>query len=115
MVLGREEAFMRNVVLALLAVCGFATFGTVPAEAIGTRHPFCMQGQGHLALSDCTWDSYQQCQATASGQRLYCIENPYFVAGGDPRAYRGRHRVPRGGYPYDYSPYPFSPYPYSYY
>jgi hypothetical protein len=97
-----EEAFMRKVVLALLAASGFALTHTAPAEAVGTRHPFCLQGREHPALSDCTWDSYEQCQATASGQRLYCIQNPFFVAGGDPRAYRSRHRVPRGGY---YSPY----------
>jgi hypothetical protein len=100
----REETFMRNVFLALLAASGFAMIHTAPAEAVGTRHPFCLQGKEHPALSDCTWDSYEQCQATASGQRLYCIQNPYFVAGD----YRSRHRVPRRGY----SPYPFSPYSY---
>jgi hypothetical protein len=103
---------MRNVVLALLAASGFAMFGTAPAKAVGFDHPFCLQGRDHPALSDCTYDSYWQCQATASGQRLYCIQNPYFVASAYPRGYRGRHRAPRGGYPYDYSPYPYSPYPY---
>jgi Protein of unknown function (DUF3551) len=45
-------------------------------------------------LSNCTFNSYQQCQATASGRFLQCIENPYFNAGG----YRGRGRV-RSVYP----------------
>jgi hypothetical protein len=95
---------MRNLVLALMTASGLAMIGTAPAEAVGTRHPFCMQGKEHPALSDCTWDSYEQCQATASGQYLWCIQNPYFV-GGDPRADRSRHRAPRGGYPQPYSYY----------
>jgi Protein of unknown function (DUF3551) len=100
----REEAFMRNLILVMLAASGLAIISIAPAEAVGTRHPFCMQGKEHPALSDCTWDSYEQCQATASGQRLWCIQNPYFV-GSDPRAYGGRPRAPRGGYPQPYSYY----------
>jgi hypothetical protein len=95
---GQEEASMRKVILALLAASALAMVGTAPAEAVGTRHPFCLQGDDHPALSDCSWDSYEACQATASGQHLWCIQNPFYVAGGDPRAYRGRQRAPRGSY-----------------
>jgi hypothetical protein len=86
-----EETIMRNLVLALLAAGGVAAIGTAPAQAVGTRYPFCMQGQDAPGLSDCKYTSYQQCQATASGRFLYCIENPYYNAGGDPdpRDYRG--------------------------
>jgi hypothetical protein len=82
---------MRNLVLALLAAGGLAIAGTAPAGAVGTRYPFCIQGDEFPALSNCTFTSYQQCQATASGRRLYCIENPYYNPGGDidPRDYRG--------------------------
>ena len=81
---------MRNIVLALLAAGGLAMLGSAPAEAVGNRHPFCLQGDEYPGLSNCTFDSYEQCQATASGRYLQCIENPYFNAGGpDPRAYRG--------------------------
>jgi len=69
---------MRNLVLAMLAASGLAMIGTAPALAVGTRHPFCIQGTEHPGLSNCTFDSYQQCQATASGRFLYCVENPYF-------------------------------------
>jgi hypothetical protein len=87
---------MRNVVLALLAAGGLAAIGAAPAEAVGVRHPFCLQGNEYPGLSNCIWDSYEQCQATASGRFLYCIENPYYKASDDydPRAYRGRNRVP---------------------
>ena len=41
---GRVEVSMRNVVLALLSAGGLAMVGAAPAEAVGTRYPFCIQG-----------------------------------------------------------------------
>ena len=90
---------MRNVVLALLAASGLAMVGAAPAGAVGTRYPFCLQGNDSPGLSNCTFTSYEQCQATASGRFLYCMENPYYNPGVDRRAYRGRNRV-RSVYPY---------------
>jgi hypothetical protein len=90
---------MRNLVLALLAVGGLAMAGTAPANAVGTRHPFCIQGNEFPGLSNCTFDSYEQCQATASGRFLYCMANPYFNPGESyPAAYRDRRRI-RSVYP----------------
>ena len=91
---------MRNVVLALLAAGGLAMVGAAPAGAVGTRYPFCIQGDEQPGLSNCTFTSYEQCQATASGRRLWCIENPFYNPGDgiDPRAYRGPGRV-RSVYP----------------
>ena len=81
---------MRNVILALLAVSGLAVIGAAPAEAVGVRYPFCMQGRDVQGLSDCRYTSYEQCQASASGRFLYCVANPYYNPGGlDPRGYRG--------------------------
>jgi hypothetical protein len=82
---------MRNVVLALLAAGGLAMVGSAPASAVGTQYPFCIQGDEYPGLSNCTFTSYEQCQATASGRNLQCIENPFYNPGGDPdpRAYRG--------------------------
>jgi hypothetical protein len=82
---------MRHVALALLAAGGLAVVGAAPAEAVGTRYPFCIQGNDHPGLSNCTFTSYEQCQASASGRFLYCIENPFYVPDGqpDPRGYRG--------------------------
>jgi hypothetical protein len=101
---GRREAFMRNfkIVLALLAVSGLAVLGSAPAQAVGTRYPFCIQGNDFPGLSNCTFTSYAQCEATASGRFLYCLENPYYIPGGEPRGHRGRNRVPAGYQPYPY-------------
>jgi hypothetical protein len=80
---------MRNLVLALLAAGGLAAIGAAPAEAVGTRYAFCIQGDEFPALSNCTFTSFEQCQATASGRQLRCLANPYYNPGGDPRDYRG--------------------------
>ena len=42
---------MRNVVLALLSAGGLAMVGAAPAEAVGTRYPFCIQGDENPGLS----------------------------------------------------------------
>ncbi len=90
---------MRNLVLVLLAASGLAMIGAAPAAAVGTRYPFCIQGNEYPGLSNCTFTSYEQCQATASGRLLYCVENPYYNPGEpDPGAYHSRHRV-RSVYP----------------
>ena len=85
---------MRNLVLALLSASGLAMVGAAPAEAVGTRYPYCIQGNEIPGLSQCNFTSYEQCQATASGRYLWCIENPYYNPGpeNEPRATRGRDR-----------------------
>jgi Protein of unknown function (DUF3551) len=84
---------MRGAVLALLAAVGLALVGSTPAGAVGTSYPFCIQGDEYPGLSNCTFTSYEQCQATASGRNLQCIENPYYTGGRDPDP--GANRGPR--------------------
>jgi hypothetical protein len=89
---------MRNIFLALAAAGGLVMAGLAPAHAVGTRYPFCLQGDDSPGLSNCTFTSYQQCQATASGRRLYCIANPFYGGGDEPGFYRERRPPP--SYPY---------------
>jgi hypothetical protein len=89
---------MRSIFLAFLAAGGLALAALTPAEAVGNRYPFCLQGDESPGLSNCTFTSYQQCQATASGRRLYCVANPFYGGGGEPGVYRERRPPP--GYPY---------------
>ena len=107
------RTFARNIArgTALLALSLTASTMLVcaPANAYGTRHAFCIQGDEYPGLSACTFDTYAQCLATASGRNLFCIANPYFAgASNDPYAYQNRGRAfPRG-----YVSYPPNPYPY---
>jgi hypothetical protein len=89
---------MRRVFSALLAAGVLALTGIAPAEAVGSRYPFCLQGTDSPGLSNCTFTSYRQCQATASGRLLYCVANPFYAGGGEPDLYRERRPPP--GYPY---------------
>lgn len=96
--------FLRHIALIALAACTFAMLRAAPAEAVGSSHAFCLQGDDYPGLSACTYDTYAQCQATASGRKAYCIANPYFVGEtDDPYAYRNRNRP----FPPDY--YPIAP------
>ena len=88
--------------LALPAVAlGASMMFSTPLHAYGHRHAFCIQGDEYPGLSTCTFDTYAQCLASASGRNLYCIANPYF--GGesdDPYAYQNRgRRLPPGYVP----------------
>ena len=88
---------MRSILLVLLAAGGLVAVGLSPAEAVGSRYPFCLQGDEFPGLSNCTFTSYEQCQASASGRFLYCVANPYYAGGREP-VYRERRPPPPPGY-----------------
>ena len=94
---------MCRAILVLLAAAGLAALAASPAAAVGTRYPFCITGDDQPGLSNCTFTSYEQCQATASGRFLQCIANPYYISESEPpaAAYRplpGRALPPAPGY-----------------
>ena len=79
---------MRNAMLAILAMvaAGAATMaGSDPAAAID--YPYCIQGGGWGVPGDCSYRSYAECMASASGRRVYCNVNPRVAFG---QARRGR-------------------------
>jgi hypothetical protein len=100
---------MRNIVVAALGASAFALVGAAPAHAYGARHAFCIQGSDQYpGLSTCTFDTYEQCLATASGRNLDCIANPYFAGqSDDPYAFQNRNRP----FPPNYVPMPPNIYP----
>lgn len=68
---------MRKTMLAVMTVlaAGAASMvGSAPAAAYD--YPYCLQGQGLGIPGDCSYQTYAQCMATASGRYLYCNINP---------------------------------------
>jgi len=83
---------MRKATLAMLALLatGAATaIGSGPAAAID--YPYCAQGRGVGIPGDCSYTSYRQCMASASGRNLYCNVNPRVAFGQQRRARPSRH------------------------
>ena len=79
---------MRNAMLALtalLTIGGATAIGSGPAAAID--YPYCVQGRGVGIPGDCSYQTYAQCMASASGRGLYCNVNPRAAFG---RQQRGR-------------------------
>ena len=68
---------MRTAMLALLALSS-ATVDTIAGNspAAAYDYPYCLQGRGIGIPGDCSYTSYNQCMASASGRALYCNINP---------------------------------------
>jgi hypothetical protein len=70
---------MRRAFWTLMLCCAASTMGVLPAAA--QDYPFCIKGCDFGGgRGDCSFSSYQQCQATASGRDATCDVNPYFNA-----------------------------------
>ncbi len=77
---------MRNPTMAVLAVlaAGAATFAG-SASAAAYDYPYCVQGRGVGIPGDCSYQTYAQCMASASGRGLYCNVNPRVAFGQQQR------------------------------
>ena len=73
------------VISALLAAGAIMTAGAGPAAAF--EYPYCLQGRDAGIPGDCSYRSYGECMASASGRAAYCNINPR-VAFGPPRRER---------------------------
>ena len=66
----------------LAAACtGFAVSFLVlsPSAAQARNYPYCIKGEFYASgVGDCSFDTYQQCLATASGRIAYCDVNPFY-------------------------------------
>lgn len=80
---------MRKTMFAILTVlaAGTATLaGTAPAAA--HDYPWCVQGKDVGYPGDCSYTTYQQCQASASGRYASCGINPRVAFGVRPQPRR---------------------------
>ena len=80
---------MRNAKLTMLVLlaAGSATMGG-PTPAAAYDYPYCVQGRGVGIPGDCSYQTYQQCMASAAGRGVYCNVNPRAALNQQPR--RGR-------------------------
>jgi hypothetical protein len=70
---------MRKFFLAAIAIGTLAFIGVTPSSAQARDYPFCIKGADYgSAIGDCSFDTYQQCLATASGRKAYCDANPFY-------------------------------------
>ena len=75
--------------LAAVVATGLLVSLDLPAAA--EDGAFCINGFNYDGgLGDCSYSSYAQCQATASGTANSCLANPYFHAKPDTPPARGR-------------------------
>ena len=68
---------MRKLALALAAASPLFTMAAVvstPASALD--YPYCLQGRQTGYPGECSYSSYQQCRASASGRDAVCGINP---------------------------------------
>jgi hypothetical protein len=77
--------------LASLAAGALTIAGAGPAAAID--YPWCIQGRGWGIPGDCSYRTYAECMATASGRNVYCNINPRVAFG----QRRGRPNRDYGG------------------
>ncbi|MBN8960298.1 MAG: DUF3551 domain-containing protein [Rhizobiales bacterium] len=82
---------MRAVALAVLAAGMMAAAASTPAEA--REYPFCLQSPGRSLPGDCSYDTYAQCRASASGRFADCSANPWYAFSGPERPRQRRHRA----------------------
>jgi hypothetical protein len=84
---------MRNstrAALALLAAGAATLVGSGSAAAYD--YPWCVQGRGVGVPGDCSYETYAQCQASASGRDVYCNINPRVAFARQGPVIRDTHR-----------------------
>jgi len=83
---------MRKTILTVMALSA-AAIATMAMSGPAAAHdyPWCAQGKGVGVPGDCSYQTYGQCMASASGRNLYCNVNPRVAFG---RAQRVRQPYP---------------------
>ena len=79
--------------LAAVVATNAVIVGGAP-PALAYDYPYCLQGRTVGIPGECSYQTYAQCQASASGRGLYCNINP--------RVAFGRQQQPRIRYYRDY-------------
>jgi hypothetical protein len=73
---------MRGIIQIWFVIGSLVMIAATPAQAVGTRYPYCLQGRSSPGLSNCNFANLAQCRAMASGRHLSCVSNPFYGARG---------------------------------
>jgi hypothetical protein len=79
---------MRNIALGLIVG---AAMSVSAATAEARDYRYCLTSPGYGYPGECSYSSYRQCMASASGRLADCIINPRAAYGDQRRSHR-RHR-----------------------
>jgi len=72
------SAIVASAIVALaVAVGGSGMAGSAFAQSI-RQYPYCIQGSDNPGWSGCSFNSLQECQASASGTYAECLSNPWY-------------------------------------
>ena len=83
---------MRKTMLAIITMLAAGTASVVgSAPAAAYDYPYCLQGRGVGIPGDCSYATYEQCLASASGRALYCNINPRVAFGQQPQRRQPRY------------------------
>jgi hypothetical protein len=78
---------MRNLTMGLIVFCAISVTG-VAAEA--RDYPYCLTSPGYGYPGECSYSSYRQCMASASGRWADCVVNPRAAFSEPRRSHRRR-------------------------
>ena len=96
---------MRKTILTVVALSGAVIVTTITSRpAAAYDYPWCVQGRGVGVPGDCSYQTYGQCMASASGRNVYCNVNPRVAFGRAPYG-RGPYRQRYYAHPYPYYDY----------
>jgi hypothetical protein len=80
---------MRKPMLGLIVLA--ATMSGAAATAQARDYPYCLTSRGYGYPGECSYTSYRQCMASASGRLADCVINPRAAFGEQQRrSYRRR-------------------------
>lgn len=72
---------MRKFLLAASCIGAVVSSAVLASSPVQARdYPYCIKGLGYeSSVGDCSFDTYEQCQAAASGRSTSCDANPFYV------------------------------------
>ena len=75
-----KEQGIKAFALSILAATLYSSFSSAQ---VSIQYPYCLQGDDYPGWSNCSFTSFQQCQASASGTLDECMANPWYRADAD--------------------------------